>query len=175
MSEKSGSGQRPQAPRRRKHGYRGYGSGFARGTEGYGGGVHWGQGFAGVGATGLSSPTVLPHAGIVPERTHTSYIGLAPRGYVRPDERIREEICDELTRRPDVDPRGIEVRVAEGEVTLEGAVEDRTTRAAIDEVATNCAGVRQVFNRLRVDEPPRPAERRGSGRNGNGRKTPPVS
>jgi hypothetical protein len=174
MSEKTGSGQRPQTTRRRKHGYRGYGSGFGRGSEGYGGGVHWGQGFGGVGVAGLSAGNVLPHAGVVPERIHTTYIGLGPRGNVRSDERIREEICDELTRRPDMDPRWIEVRVEDGEVTLEGTVEDRITRAAIDEVATNCAGVRQVFNRLRVEETPR-AERRTSGKNGNGRKTPPAS
>lgn len=169
MSQKTDSGQRGSTPpRRRKHGYRGYGSGFGRGT----GGVHWGQGFGGVGVTGISGDSTLPHAGIFPEQTHTSYIGLGPKGYVRPDERIREEICDELTRRPDVDPRRIEVQVVEGEVTLEGSVEDRTTRGAVDEIATHCAGVRQVFNRLRVEDP---AERGVPRKNGNGRKTPPVS
>ncbi len=42
MSEKIDSGQPESRPRRRrKHGYRGYGSGFGRGTTGYGGAVHW--------------------------------------------------------------------------------------------------------------------------------------
>ncbi len=159
MSEKIDSGQRgSNPPRRRKHGYRGYGSGFGRGT----GGVHWGQGFGGVGVTGISGGSTLPHAGIFPDQTHTSYIGLGPKGSVRPDERIREEICDELTRRPDVDPREIEVRVVDGEVTLEGSVEDRTTRSAVDEIATNCAGVRQVFNRLRVIDRPGDPESRSN-------------
>lgn len=171
MSEKIESGQPDGQPRRRrKHGYRGYGSGFARGTAGYGGAVHWGQGFGGIGVPEGAGHGILPSAGIFPEHTHTTYIGLGPKGYVRPDERIREEICDELTRRPDVDPREVEVRVADGEVTLEGSVEDRTTRAAVDEIATNCAGVRQVFNRLRVVERPvDPVPGR------NGKKNPRVS
>ncbi len=165
MSEKIDSGKPQSRPRRhRKHGYRGYGSGFGRGTTGYGGAVHWGQGFGGVGSSEGPGRGILPEAGIFPEHTHTGYIGLAPKGYVRPDERIREEICDELTRRPDVDPREIEVRVVGGEVTLEGSVEDRTTRSAVDEIATNCAGVRQVFNRLRVIEGPAVAD---SGNDGN--------
>ncbi len=37
---------KPRA-RTRRHGYRGYGSAFAKGAS-YGGAVHWGRGFAGV-------------------------------------------------------------------------------------------------------------------------------
>ena len=40
-----------RSPRRsRKHAYRGYGSGFAKGTDSYGGAIHVGSGFAGVGS-----------------------------------------------------------------------------------------------------------------------------
>ena len=41
---KSGPATRP-----RRHGYRGYGSGFSRGSESYGGAIHVPGGFAGVG------------------------------------------------------------------------------------------------------------------------------
>jgi hypothetical protein len=44
---------------RRRHGYRGYGSGVSRGTDGYGGAVHWGRGFGGVGSAGVSGKTGL--------------------------------------------------------------------------------------------------------------------
>jgi hypothetical protein len=41
---------KPAADRKpRKHGYRGYGSGIARGSDSYGGTIHVPSGFAGVG------------------------------------------------------------------------------------------------------------------------------
>jgi hypothetical protein len=65
MSEKKQSSDRPKAVKRRSHGYRGYGSG-ARGV-GYGGAVHWGRGFGGVGyLEGGGSPTLL-EAGLFTE------------------------------------------------------------------------------------------------------------
>jgi hypothetical protein len=38
--------------KRRRHGYRGYGSPISRNGETYGGAVHWGRGFAGLGFAG---------------------------------------------------------------------------------------------------------------------------
>ena len=131
---------------RRRHGYRGYGSGFDRG---FGGTVRWGRGFSGIGSPGESGAMTLPHAGMF-EDLAGPYAGRAPIGYERSDERIREEICEELTRRPDIDPGRLSVSVADGEVTLEGAVEDLESRRLADEIATHCTGVRQVHNVLRV-------------------------
>ena len=45
------------APRPRKHGYRGYGSGFSRGSESYGGAIHVPSGFGGVGTLEVPMPT----------------------------------------------------------------------------------------------------------------------
>ena len=132
--------------RRRRHGYRGYGSGF---DKGFGGTVRWGRGFSGIGSPGESGAMTLPHAGMF--ETLGPYAGRAPMGYARSDERIREDICDELTRRPDIDPGRLTVSVANGEVTLEGAVEDLESRRLADEIATRCIGVRQVHNALRVE------------------------
>ena len=131
----------------RRHGYRGYGSGFNRG---FGGAVHWGRGFSGIGSPGESSGITLPHAEMF-EASGGPYAGRAPKGYERSDERIREDICDELTRRPDIDPGRLTVAVADSEVTLEGAVEDLESRRLADEIASRCIGVRQVHNRLRVE------------------------
>jgi len=131
----------------RRHGYRGYASGF---DKGFGGGVHWGRGFSGIGSPGESTGMTLPHAGMF-EDSGGPYAGRAPKGYERSDERIREDICDELTLRPDIDPGRLTVTVSDSEVMLEGAAEDVESRRLADEIASRCIGVRQVHNRLRVE------------------------
>ena len=158
---------RAATPRRnhhRKHGYRGYGSGYDRGTEGYGGTVHWGRGFAGLGSPGWFGGTSLPQAGLFSAEVweRGPYAGLAPKGYSRSDERIREEICEELTRRHDIDPSRLTVTVVDGEVTLEGRVRDLDTRRIVDDIASHCVGVQQLRNQLRID-----------GKNGDG--SPPTN
>jgi len=136
----------------RTYGYRGYGSGFGRGTKGYGGGVHWGQGFGGVGFPGSFGGTALPQAGLFTAEVwqRGPYAGLAPKGYSRSDDRIREDICDELTRRPDIDPARLTVAVKDGEVTLSGTIRDLDSRRLVDEIASRCDGVKQVHNELQV-------------------------
>ena len=63
-----------------------------------------------------------------------------------------EEICDELTRRADIDPRRMDVRVVDGEVVLEGDVEDAATKSVVEDIAARCGGVIAVVNRLSLDE-----------------------
>jgi hypothetical protein len=59
----------PAAAKRRRHGYRGYGSPLARKGEGYGGAVHWGRGFAGVSIPALpSSPPEIPTAELLDQK-----------------------------------------------------------------------------------------------------------
>jgi osmotically-inducible protein OsmY len=54
------------------------------------------------------------------------------KGYRGSDERITEEVCERLTAHGALDAREIEVRVEEGEVTLEGTVEtSREKRLAV--------------------------------------------
>jgi hypothetical protein len=79
------------------------------------------------------------------------YSGLGPKGYSRSDDRIWEDICDELTRRADIDPSRLTVRVRNGEVTLEGTVEDLHTRRLVDEIVSDCIGVGQVHNQLQIE------------------------
>ena len=43
-----------------------------------------------------------------------------------------------------------EVRVSNGEVTLEGTVEDRRTKRMAEDIIEICPGVKQVHNRIRV-------------------------
>ena len=113
-------------------GSRGYGSEFGRGAQDFGGG-------SGFGETQRSM-----------ERTRGRFTGRGPKGYVRSDERIREDVSDRLEQHGEIDASEIEVRVASGEVTLEGTVEDRRTKRLAEDIIETCPGVKQVHNRIRV-------------------------
>lgn len=78
------------------------------------------------------------------------HAGKGPRGYRRSEARILEDVCDRLERDPDIDATGMEVTVSGGEVTLAGTVEDRRMRWLAEEAVVECAGVKEVHNRLRV-------------------------
>jgi hypothetical protein len=149
-------GRDPKSPERaphrthhRTHGYRGYGSGFGPETA-----IHWGRGFGGVGVLGGYGASTLPRAGFFNGEAwdRGPYVGLGPEGYSRSDERIREDICDELTRRGDIDPSRVVVTVRDGEVTLEGLVDSLETRRVVDDVASACTGVSQVHDLLRLEQ-----------------------
>jgi hypothetical protein len=70
----------------------------------------------------------------------------------RSDESIEEEVCQRLTRHPDVDAAEIEVMVEGGEVTLHGSVAQRDARWLIEELVGSVAGVSLVHNRVRVTQ-----------------------
>jgi osmotically-inducible protein OsmY len=76
--------------------------------------------------------------------------GRGPKGYVRSDERIREDVCDFLSDDPLVDASEIEVAVAGSEVTLTGTVETRRERRRAEDCAERVSGVSHVQNNLRV-------------------------
>lgn len=72
-------------------------------------------------------------------------------GYRRADDRIRESVSDELLRHPGIESSGIDVRVENGEVTLSGYVPSGRARRMAADCAMDCAGVREVHNRVRVN------------------------
>ncbi len=75
-----------------------------------------------------------------------------PKGYQRADDRIREDVCEQLMEGP-VDVGDVEVSVKDGEVTLSGQVEERWEKRAIEDIAANVRGVHDVHNRVRVRPP----------------------
>lgn len=83
-------------------------------------------------------------------RDRPAHVGRGPRGYQRSDERIMEDIAERLMREDSVDVRDVELHVSGGHVTLEGTVPERRMRYAIEDIAAECAGVRDVDNRIRV-------------------------
>ena len=90
------------------------------------------------------------------------HAGRGPRNYRRPDERIREDVCDALCEHGYVDASEIEVAVRDGEVTLSGVVRERQQKRIAEDAVETIAGVRDVHNQLRVgpegsgDEPREP-------------------
>jgi len=79
-----------------------------------------------------------------------AYYGRGPSGYVRSDERIREDVCDRLTDDPHVDASTIQVTVESGVVTLQGQVPERQMKHRAEDCAEHISGVKDVENRLRV-------------------------
>jgi osmotically-inducible protein OsmY len=74
---------------------------------------------------------------------------IMPKGYARSDERLREDICEQLGH-SGIDVSDVSVDVSEGRVTLEGTVKDRRSKHAIEDLADDCPGVKDVENRIRV-------------------------
>lgn len=76
--------------------------------------------------------------------------GRGPKGYVRSDERIREDVCDVLADHPWIDASEIEVQVKGGEVFLSGSVPSREEKRLAEDVIESISGVKEVSNQLRV-------------------------
>lgn len=89
--------------------------------------------------------TVRSQGGIETEGNHR---GKGPKGWTRPDSRIREEICEMLEQNPAIDASEIEVSIENGIVTLEGQVEDREVKRLAEDCVEQVAGVKDVQNRL---------------------------
>lgn len=77
------------------------------------------------------------------------FAGKGPKGYMRSDERIREEIC-ELISDGHIDASEIEVQVRDGEVTLTGMVSERRVKRMAEEAVEGARGVKDVNNQIKV-------------------------
>ncbi|HEY8946822.1 MAG TPA: BON domain-containing protein [Polyangiaceae bacterium] len=82
-------------------------------------------------------------------RRSGGFSGKGPKNYTRSDDRIREDVCDRLSYDDEVDASDIIVTVQQGEVTLEGTVEDRRAKHRAEDIADSVNGVKDVHNRLR--------------------------
>jgi len=91
------------------------------------------------------------------------FYGRTPQGYTRSDERIREDVCDQLSH-GHFDPSEVSVTVEQGVVTLQGFVASRQDKFHAEEVADSVMGVKDVDNRLRIkrDQPSQQATQQAS-------------
>jgi len=78
--------------------------------------------------------------------------GRGPRGYVRSDDSITDESIVRLTEADHIDAREILLIVEDGVVTLTGNVPRRAMKHAAEDVVADVLGVRDIVNRLRVDD-----------------------
>ncbi len=76
--------------------------------------------------------------------------GLGPKGYKRSDERISDEVNQRLTDDPWLDAGEIDATVSNGEVTLNGKVENREAKHRAEHLVEDLSGVTHVQNNLRV-------------------------
>ncbi|SCM77069.1 hypothetical protein KL86PLE_40874 [uncultured Pleomorphomonas sp.] len=79
-----------------------------------------------------------------------SFRGKGPKGYVRSDERIKEDVSDRLSNDDTLDASDVTVEVSGGEVTLSGYVDSRQAKHVAEDCAEQCVGVSHVQNNLRV-------------------------
>ena len=75
--------------------------------------------------------------------------GYDAKGARRPaDSRLRREINARLKSHPDLDGRGIDVRVRQGEVVLLGSVSDAELKRLAETIAGGIEGVQGICNKL---------------------------
>ncbi|MBC7894346.1 MAG: BON domain-containing protein [Cytophagaceae bacterium] len=72
------------------------------------------------------------------------------KGWRRPDDRICQDVTVALDGDAGIDAGDIDVRVAEGEVTLTGTVADKFARQRAEHIAHGVFGVTDVQNMLRI-------------------------
>lgn len=77
-------------------------------------------------------------------------IARGPKGYKRSDERIKEDVCDQLAHCDDLDPSEIEVSVTNADVTLSGTIPERHMKYMAEQIAERVSGVNEIHNQMRV-------------------------
>jgi osmotically-inducible protein OsmY len=85
-------------------------------------------------------------------RRRMDHSGRGPQNYTRSDDRIREDVNDNLTEDWGVDASNVTVTVSNGEVTLDGTVATRLQKRRAEDCAEDVSGVKNVQNNLRVQE-----------------------
>ena len=112
---------------------------------------HWGHGeFKGDDGTESTST-----AGNVLERAAQSvgrFFGIGPKGYRRSNERVHEDVCEALKNHHEINAAEVEVKVADGVVSLTGTVDDRQMRRAVEDVVRSIPGVLEIENHLRTEQ-----------------------
>ena len=145
---------------RSEYGREGYDQGFRREglgrSSGYGAQTGWsGQGsYGGMtgGASGYGGSYGSSDYGRSGFGGGQGMRGRGPQGYTRSNERIQDDVCEALTDSDYVDATNIQVRCENGEVILEGTVRSRQEKRAAEDAVERVRGVRDVHNRLRVQQ-----------------------
>jgi hypothetical protein len=82
------------------------------------------------------------------EKMAEDYVGFVPKGQRRADEKIYEEVCEQLMKSSIVDASEMIVRVEGGVVYLLGKVSNRRMKKKAEDLAEKVVGVIDVKNEL---------------------------
>jgi osmotically-inducible protein OsmY len=85
-------------------------------------------------------------------RRNRDHRGRGPKNYTRSDDRIREDVSDCLSDDSHLDASEIEVSCKNGEVTLDGTVEERFAKRHAEDLAETVSGIKHVQNNLRISQ-----------------------
>lgn len=85
--------------------------------------------------------------------TRSGFKGKGPKGYIRSDDRLREDICEKLTDDAFIDASNIDVIISNAEVTLNGTVHSKEEKRRAEDLIDDIIGVNHVMNNLRVLSP----------------------
>lgn len=100
--------------------------------------------------TGASGQWLEAGPGRYLRRPRRRHEGRGPKGYVRDDHRILEDVCDNFTDHGDLDAADIAVEVEAGTVTLTGSVPTRYAKFLAANLALSVSGVKEVVNELAI-------------------------
>ena len=160
--QQSRYGQRGQ---REDYGYgasRGWAEPYGEGQQYTPGGEYGGRGVGDYGSQGYGSQEGYGGRGT------GQHAGKGPKGYQRSDERTKELLCERLRDDPEIDPSEVTVSVQGGKITLEGTVDSRRTKNAIEEIADQF-GLQDVQSNLRIQRTaPSGQQSDSQGRQGRG-------
>jgi hypothetical protein len=138
----------------------GYGGGSSSGGWGSGGGSGSSGNWGSTGGSGESGGSwgssggsgTSGNWGSTGGSNRGQHTGRGPKNYQRSDDRIREDVCERLTRNGEIDATEIEVEVKNGEVTLTGTVEDRSWKRIAEDTIEDVPGVKDIHNQLRASQ-----------------------
>lgn len=102
------------------------------------------------------------HQSTPPHATSVSgHCGRGPQGDARPDASIVDDIIGRLTDDEHIDAGEILVMIEGGVVTLTGNVPEHAMKHRAEDIVADANGVRDVHNRIRVDDGSRSAGQPG--------------
>ncbi len=81
-----------------------------------------------------------------------TYRGRGPKGYQRSDQRIEEDLSEQLMENPYIDASDVEVEVRDRTVFLRGSVNTKWMKYSIEEIAEEVFGVKDVENRIKLNK-----------------------
>lgn len=84
------------------------------------------------------------------DKRYGPHHGKGPKGYIRSDEKIKDDVQERLYNDSFVDASDIEVDVSDGEVTLSGLVDDKQTKRRAEDCIETVSGVKDVSNHLKI-------------------------